>query len=305
MTETRKRGPYARQPHPQEAQIRALLEEGLTNSEVRRRLYVGEKAVATIRKAAGIPPAPRSAWRRRPHPDERAIRVLLDEGHTDAEIGRRVNADVSTIARIRREGGFGPATIRTRPPRKHPKDAEIRALLGQMSSEAIARKLRVDRVAVRRIRRQAGIMYVPPTFTTAEEKWEARVRPVDGGHLEWTGERGSPSGTPVMRFREKSYSPAAIAFRQRTGRDPVGQVRAECEFKHCIAPAHVDDEPGRIRTRKQLRYLTGGTERRPYCRHGHDQAEHGRYEPDGTAYCEVCKREQKRARCGQAAGGCG
>lgn len=283
-------------PHPQVQEVRALLAEGLTNTEIRSRLYVGEKSVARIRQEAGVPPVPRSAYRRRPHPQTRQIMRLLDEGHSDAEIHRRTGADVGTVARLRRECGFGRATIRNPPTRKHPKDAEIRALLRRMSNNEIARQLRVDRAAVRRIRAEAGIPYVPPKFATAEEKWATLVRPVHGGHLEWLGERAGRSGTPTMRFREKSVSPAGIAFRNHTGRDPVGQVRAECEFKHCVAPAHVDDEPGRIRSREQLRYISGGTERPPICRHGHDQAEHGRYEQDGTAYCEACKARQARAR---------
>ncbi|MEV7465268.1 hypothetical protein AB0O20_01985 [Streptomyces kronopolitis] len=229
----------------------------------------------------------------RPHPKEAEIRALLREGYRDAEIRRRTGADVRTIARRRAEGGFGPATIRRRAPRKHPKDAEIRARLAAMSSEAIARELGVDRAAVRRIRRESGIRFVPPTYATAEEKWADRVRPAGEGHLEWAGERSMRSGSPVMRFREKSVSPAAISFRKRTGRDPVGQVKAECGYPHCIAPAHVEDEPGRRRLREQFRFLTGGTTPAPVCRHGHDQVVHGRFQPDGAPYCAECKREQR------------
>ncbi|OEV09350.1 hypothetical protein AN218_23155 [Streptomyces nanshensis] len=165
-----------------------------------------------------------------------------------------------------------------------------------LSNGEVHRRTGADRSAIRRIRQQLGIAYVPPKLPPLEEKWEQRTRPVEGGHLEWLGERAKRSGTPVMRYREKSHSPAGIAFRQRTGRDPVGQVRAECDYPHCVAPAHVDDEPGRQRTREQLRYLTGGAERPARCRHGHDQNEHGRYQPDGTAYCEACRRERKRSR---------
>ncbi|MEU0808748.1 hypothetical protein [Streptomyces sp. NPDC005970] len=164
-----------------------------------------------------------------------------------------------------------------------------------LSNTAIGRQLHCDRHRVGDIRRELGLANLPCQPLTLEEKWAANTRPVEGGHVEWTGERESTSGTPVMRYGGKSYSPAAIAFRQRTGRHPVGQVFAECGFKHCIAPDHVDDEPGRIRTREQLRYLTGGRKRKPYCPHGHDQAEHGRYEADGRAYCAACKRDRKRA----------
>ncbi|NED83513.1 hypothetical protein G3I76_25900, partial [Streptomyces sp. SID11233] len=91
-------------------------------------------------------------------------------------------------------------------------------------------------------------------------------------------------------------SPLAIAFRMRTGREPVGQVRAECDVPYCVAPDCVEDEPGRLRIREQLRYLKGTAERPPFCVHGHDQAVHGRYERDGTAYCHECKVAQRAAR---------
>ncbi|MEU9033822.1 hypothetical protein AB0D45_02740 [Streptomyces sp. NPDC048352] len=282
------------EPHPQEQQIRALLEQGLPNTEISRRLSVGPRAVARIREEAGIPAVPRNAYRRPQHPKHQEILALLNEGYNDAEIRRRTGADVGTVARIRHEGGFGRAT-QPRPSRPHPRDAEIRALLRHMSNNQIALELKVDRAAIRRIRGEAGITYMPPKHSSAEEKWAGLVRQVEGGHLEWLGERAGGSGTPVMRFREKSVSPAGIAFTKRTGRPPVGQVRAECEFRHCVAPAHVDDEPGRLRVREQLRAITGAPERPKVCRYGHDQAAHGRLEPDGAPYCGVCKRDQKRA----------
>lgn len=173
-------------------------------------------------------------------------------------------------------------------------EEQIVELLHQgLSNTAISKRLRCDKGRVGRIRRSLGIADVPLQPLTLEEKWAANTRPADGGHLEWTGERESTSATPVMRYRGKSYSPAGIAFRQRTGRDPVGQVFAECGVKHCIAPGHVDDEPGRFRTREQLRYLKGGRVRKPRCPHGHDQAVDGRYWADGRAYCVACKRDRK------------
>ncbi|MFJ5726337.1 hypothetical protein [Streptomyces sp. NPDC093149] len=108
-----------RPAHPKEAEIRALLVEGLTNTAIRRRLFVGERTVARIRAAAGIPPTPRSAYAVPRHPQERNIRRLLDEGYSNAAIGRRTGADVAAIARMRTEGGFGKSTIRTQAPYVH------------------------------------------------------------------------------------------------------------------------------------------------------------------------------------------
>ncbi|MFD8820810.1 hypothetical protein ACFV1C_00325 [Streptomyces sp. NPDC059605] len=176
----------------------------------------------------------------------------------------------------------------------HPRYAEIRARLSHASNTKIAKELGVDKAAVSRIRRETGIT-VRPAFTTAEEKWTTLVREVDGGHLEWLGERASRSGTPVMRFQEKYVSPAGLAFTKRTGRPPVGRVQAECEHRNCVAPAHVDDEPGRRAVRAQLRAIKGTPAPAGTCPHGHDQVEHGKFEPDGTTYCGMCKREQRRA----------
>lgn len=289
------RGPYQRKSHPMEPQIQELIREGLNNTQIVEQINAPVKVVAHVRTEMGVAPAPRSTWRTKPHPKAYEIHELLADGHTDAEIHRRTGADVRMIARTRAEGHYGNATIVRRATRSHPREAEIRELLAEHSDMAITRILGVDRAAVRRIRRAAAVPRPATTYATAEEKWQAHTRPVNGGHLTWTGEHAKTSGTPVMRFKEESHSPAAIAFRIKHGRDPQGYVKADCGMRHCIAPEHVDDEAGRLHLREQLRYLSGGQERKPFCRHGHDQAEHGRYEPDGTAYCEACKADRKRS----------
>jgi hypothetical protein len=184
------------------------------------------------------------------------------------------------------------------PTRPNATRADIIAMLRDgHSNNRIMRELRCDKQRVIRIRAELGLpAYVPVEQTrTLEEKWALSTQPVDGGHLEWTGERASAAGTPVMRYKEASYSPAAVAFRIKHGREAEGYAIADCGLKHCVAPDHVEDEAGRRRNREQLRYLMGGRERKPFCVHGHDQAEHGRYEADGTAYCEACKVVRKRA----------
>jgi DNA-binding NarL/FixJ family response regulator len=294
-----------RRPHPQEAQILELIHKGWNNAAIAERLYCGKQAVREVRRAHGLPQAARSSWRR-PHPKERQINQLLDEGHTDVEIRRRTGADVATIAERRRARRIPPA-LRPRPKaRPHPREAEILAALqagGKGSSNtAIAARLRVDKVAVARIRRDNGI---PNTYErkraeqpSLEERWQQYVREVDGGHLEWTGPRATnSSGTPILRFLGSWYSAAGIAFRMRTGRDPQGQVRAECNVAHCVAPACVEDEPGRQALRLQLRRLQGlpdpptGT-----CDNGHDLAKEGRLGSRLDPYCEGCKRDARRSK---------
>ncbi|MEE4540956.1 hypothetical protein V2S66_03110 [Streptomyces sp. V4-01] len=172
---------------------------------------------------------------------------------------------------------------------------EIVTLIQQGSSNsAIARELHCDKARAARIRRELGLPNAVRQPLTLEEKWAARTRPLDGGHLEWLGEHVGKSGTPVMHYREVSYTATAIAFRIRTGRNPVGYAIAECGHHHCVAPAHVEDDPGRQKAREQLRYLTGGQQRPERCAHGHDQAEHGRYSPTGGAYCGACNHHRKQ-----------
>ncbi|MCX3059594.1 hypothetical protein [Streptomyces beihaiensis] len=173
--------------------------------------------------------------------------------------------------------------------------ADIVAMLGEgHSNTAISRALGCDRHRVADIRRALNLPNAVPQPLTLEQKWRSLTRPLEGGHLEWLGERVGAARTPVMRYKEQSYSPAAIAFTLQHGRQPEGQVKAECGMRQCVAPAHVEDQPGRLRLRAQLRRILGSREPKTYCVHGHHQALHARLSPDGrTAYCAACKTEQK------------
>ncbi|MFK0063414.1 hypothetical protein ACIQTN_29815 [Streptomyces werraensis] len=293
-----------RRPHPQEAEILALIDRGLNNTAIAELLYCGPRAVRNVRQAHGRPPAPRSAWRHA-HPKEREIRQLLADDFTDAEISRRTGADVRTVADRRRMLGLSRAPMPKAKTRPHPREAEILAALKaggpDSSNTAIARKLGVDKHAVGRIRRAHDL---PNTYErkradqpSIEDQWRQHIRPLEGGHLEWTGPRASGSGTPILRVLGSWYSAAGIAFRIRTGRDPKGQVRAECDVRQCVAPACVEDEPGRQSLRLTLRRLQGlpdpptGT-----CPSGHDLAVEGRLDGSLHPYCEGCKREAGRAK---------
>ncbi|MFH9403307.1 hypothetical protein ACH4JS_26680 [Streptomyces sp. NPDC017638] len=172
----------------------------------------------------------------------------------------------------------------------------VAALEAGHSVNRINRDLRADRARIRAIRNELQLpVYVRPEQTrTIEEKWRLYAKPVDGGHVEWTGERGKASGTPLLCFKDKHHSAAAVAFRIRTGRDPQGYALADCGVKHCVAPQHVEDEPGRRRNREQLRYLRGGRALPDRCQAGHDLSEHGRIGTDGRAYCNTCKRDREQ-----------
>lgn len=168
------------------------------------------------------------------------------------------------------------------------------ALKAGHSVNRIRRELRVDRGRIVAIRDALGMpLYVRPEETrTIDDKWRQYAKPLDDGHMEWTGERRSSTNAPLLSYKERHHSATGIAFRIRTGRDPEGYALADCGMKHCVAPEHVEDEPGRRRNREQLRYLTGRRQLPARCRAGHDQREHGRVAADGRAYCNTCKRDR-------------
>ncbi|MEV0090404.1 hypothetical protein [Streptomyces sp. NPDC050738] len=171
---------------------------------------------------------------------------------------------------------------------------QIHDLLEQgLSNNRISHELRCCKTRVANLRRIYQVPAVQAQPLTLNEKWQANTREVDGGHLHWDGPRQSTSGTPVMTYRGKAHTAAAIAFRIRTSREPEGYAYAECGYHQCVAPAHVNDTAARMQVREALRHLTGRPERPEACLHGHDQAEHGRLETDGRAYCEACKRHNR------------
>ncbi|NED73334.1 hypothetical protein G3I51_13475 [Streptomyces sp. SID9944] len=176
--------------------------------------------------------------------------------------------------------------------------ADIIAMLRDgHSNKRISAELHCDKTRVRRIRDELGLpTYVRPEETRSiEDKWRQYARPTSDGHMEWTGERRPGTGSPLLSFKERHHSAAAVAFRIRTGRDPQGYAMADCDMKHCVAPDHVEDAPGRRRNREQLRYLTGRRAAPERCKAGHDQTEHGRIAADGRAYCNTCKRARREA----------
>lgn len=112
--------------------------------------------------------------------------------------------------------------------------------------------------------------------------------PDAAGHVVWSGRRGHHD-RPVIKHLGKTWSAAAVAFEQRTGRAPVGICRAECDVRHCVAPDHVQDDTERRTVRLQLRAVYGWPEPWDVCpQAGHPWGEHGRVEPDLSLYCRAC-----------------
>ncbi|MEU7340574.1 hypothetical protein [Streptomyces sp. NPDC007074] len=170
------------------------------------------------------------------------------------------------------------------------------------TNRAAALALGVDRETAGRYRNALGFGPAPkrPAYNrstlTIEQKFMTHTQPVEGGHLEWTGRRTRSNGTPTFTHRERTYTARSIAFRIATGRAPQGYVTTECENPECVAPAHVEDEPGRTRVRAQLAAVNGTVSRITECGRGHDMATHRRYTPDGHPYCGTCHTQTKRAR---------
>lgn len=136
---------------------------------------------------------------------------------------------------------------------------DIVALLHQgLSDRAIGRQLHCDPRVVSRTRTVLGLpqvrCYVSPAASVEELFWE-RVEPVEGGHLRWTGYRGD--GTPQLRHGGRLYTAYRVAFRLRTGRDPVGLVLPACDYPQCVAPRCVADAVERKRDRRAMAAIFG------------------------------------------------
>lgn len=181
---------------------------------------------------------------------------------------------------------------------------DIAALIHEgLSNTTIARRLHVATKTVRATRECLGL---PPSRhgysqgLTLEETWRARARAVDGGHLEWTGQRNS-HGVPVLKHGGRRLSAYRIAFRIRAGRDPEGVVWPACGMPGCVAPDHLDDNAIRQRDRQAMRAVLGMGPRPERCPEGHDQAAHGRLKGDSRHYCAACDRAYAADRRGDAA----
>jgi hypothetical protein len=144
----------------------------------------------------------------------------------------------------------------------------------------------LDPAEVAVLRQELGLG--PRALPSVEDAWRARVEELPGGHMRWAG---AYSGTQaVLWYRGKNYQATRIAFRLRHGREPQGKVTVECDVSGCVAPACVDDLPGRLRDRAAMAAVTGRPAAPKRCVRGHDQAVHGRRYAQGRPYCGACVR---------------
>lgn len=170
------------------------------------------------------------------------------------------------------------------------------------TNKAAVLELGVDKKTAARYRASLGFGPAPKqpapnrSPLTLAEKFATFTRPVEGGHMEWTGRRTKQNHTPTFSHHERTYTARSVAFRIATGRDPEGYVTPECDYPDCVAPGCMEDEPGRTRARGSLAIVTGRATTLAECNRGHATAKHRRYEPDGRPYCAACSALNKQTR---------
>lgn len=141
--------------------------------------------------------------------------------------------------------------------------AQIAELLGQgLSNKAVAEYLHADPRRIAAVRAGLGLPRARPgrraAVSLADAFW-ARAERVDGGHLRWTGcYGGSPRSTPYLRYGGRQLTAYRVAYRIRTGRDPVGYAKPGCEYPGCVEPDHVDDRVTRANRAAIARLLGEG-----------------------------------------------
>ncbi|MEU9000494.1 hypothetical protein [Streptomyces sp. NPDC048551] len=139
--------------------------------------------------------------------------------------------------------------------------ADMAALLRQgLANHVIASQLHTSPAKVQATRVALGLPNLalgPQGAASVQELFAARTEPLPGGHLRWTGTI-TRDGANKLRCRGHNYSAHAVAFRIRTGRDPIGRARTSCDMPRCVAPAHVSDQTERARDNAAFNALFGG-----------------------------------------------
>jgi hypothetical protein len=136
--------------------------------------------------------------------------------------------------------------------------ADIIALIREGHSDReIGRLLHTNPKRAGRIRRELDAPKAARgTTITRDQAWNTHAKPVDGGHMQWTGAIREKT-CPVMKHAGINYSARRIAFEIGHGRTPVGRVLPGCDYPGCIAPACTTDQPMRARLNQQYAAIFG------------------------------------------------
>jgi hypothetical protein len=130
--------------------------------------------------------------------------------------------------------------------------ADIAELLRAGVPQAhICRQLGCAPSTVQRVR-EALQLPAPKTCrvlpATVEDAFRQYLRPVDGGHAEWTGPYNN--GSPRVTHEGTVYSVYRLAYRMAHGREPVGMALPSCGRDRCVQPGHHADRVDREQARK-------------------------------------------------------
>ncbi|WP_406156902.1 hypothetical protein [Streptomyces canus] len=125
----------------------------------------------------------------------------------------------------------------------------------------ICRQLHVAPLTVQRTREALGLPS-PKTCrvlpATPEDAFAKYTRPIDGGHLQWTGPL--KSRVPFFRHQGQHHYVRRVSFRWQYGRDPIGNVTPSCDVKGCVAGRCLQDRPMREHTESLYAAIFGGAE---------------------------------------------
>ncbi|MFE9319111.1 hypothetical protein ACFYNV_29115 [Streptomyces albidoflavus] len=187
-----------------------LAREGHTTQRIAAQLGLDRATVRDLRRLAGIPPIPRSAWGKRTHPRAAEIEQLLRDGLSNAAISRATGAATPTVARHRRAAGIPPYT---QPPAPvHPRAEEIRALLPTAGDKRIASLVGADRNEVARLRRLYGPARPPARTAYSHPRAEEIRELLAAGHTNAAISRatGVDPQTVARHRRAAGIGPAPI-----------------------------------------------------------------------------------------------
>lgn len=130
-------------------------------------------------------------------------------------------------------------------------DVRELVLAGHTNAE-IARRLGVDPSTPARARTVLGLPQPRPgkrAAATAEDLFWRRVRPLNDGHMGWTGYH-TTGDVPALRHGGRIHTAYRVGFRIAHGREPEGHVRPGCDRDGCVAPACQTDRVTRAEARK-------------------------------------------------------
>ncbi|MET8609714.1 hypothetical protein [Streptomyces misionensis] len=142
---------------------------------------------------------------------ESIARALKTANAPDIEVADRLNCAPTFVRRVRKDLGMRPWPVRVDLKRRFAKPGGCEV---------------------------AGD--VQQRFTELSEV-------IEDGHRRWLG-RVSKDNVPMYSHKDSAYR---VAFRIQYRREPVGQVRVECERPHCVEALHLSDQLMRERAKEQ------------------------------------------------------